>query len=71
MDIGGEGISKSVSTITRTVNGKTVTIRRTTIKKKDGTKDVTEETIDGDTVMHNMYSLGPGEGFGNKAVNYN
>ena len=71
MDIGGEGISKSVSSITRTVNGKTVTVRRTTIKKKDGSKDVTEETIDGKSINHNMYSLGAGEGFGNKAVNYN
>lgn len=60
LDIGGEGISKSVSTITKTVNGKTVTVRRTTIKKKDGTKDVTEETIDGETIVHNMYSLAPG-----------
>lgn len=41
MDIGGEGISKSISTSTKTVNGKTVTIRRTTVKKKDGSKDVT------------------------------
>jgi hypothetical protein len=35
-----------------------VTIRRTTVKKKDGTKDVTEETIDGGTVVQKIYSLG-------------
>lgn len=67
-DIGGDGISKSVSTMTKTINGKTVTMRRTTIKKRDGTKDVTEETIDDGNVEVKNYSLGIGEGFGRKAV---
>lgn len=41
------GVSKSVSTVTKTVNGKTVTTKKTTVVNSDGTKEVTEETIDG------------------------
>lgn len=34
----GPHLSKSVSTTTKTVNGKTVTTKKTTITKPDGTK---------------------------------
>ena len=43
---GSVGTSKSVSTTTKTVNGKTVTTKKTTIAKQDGTKEVTEEVIE-------------------------
>ena len=36
------GLSKSVSTVTKTVNGKTVTTKKTTIVNPDGSKDITE-----------------------------
>ena len=39
---GSAGLSKSVSTVTKTVNGKTVTTKKTTIVNPDGSKDVTE-----------------------------
>lgn len=58
---GHGGISRSVSTVTKTVNGKTVTTKKTTVVQPDGTKEVTEETIDGGTKMKKTYSLGPGE----------
>lgn len=38
---GHGGVSKSVSTVTKTVNGKTVTTKKTTVVNPDGTKDVT------------------------------
>lgn len=44
---GGGGLSKSISTVTKTVNGKTVTIKKTMTMKDDGTKDVVEETTEG------------------------
>lgn len=34
----GPGLSKSVSTVTKTVNGKTVTTKKTTVTNPDGTK---------------------------------
>lgn len=58
---GNYGISKSVSTVTKTVNGKTVTTKKTTIMNPDGTKEITEETLDGNQKMKKTYSLGPGE----------
>ena len=56
----GAGLSKSVSTVTKTVNGKTVTTKKTTIVNNDGSKEVTEETIDGGKKIEKKYSLGPG-----------
>ena len=35
---GNYGVSKSVSTVTKTVNGKTVTTKKTTVVNPDGTK---------------------------------
>lgn len=35
------GLSKSVSTVTKTINGKTVTTKKTTIVNSDGSKEVT------------------------------
>lgn len=58
---GNYGISKSVSTVTKTVNGKTVTTKKTTVMNPDGTKEITEETLDGNQKMKKTYSLGPGE----------
>lgn len=39
---GTPGLSKSVSTVTKTVNGKTVTTKKTTVVNPDGSKEVTE-----------------------------
>ena len=39
---GSGGVSKSMSTVTKTVNGKTVTTKKTTIVNSDGSKEVTE-----------------------------
>ena len=66
---GKGGLSKSVSTVTKTVNGKTVTTKKTTVVNPDGTKNVTEETIEGGKKLEKKYSLGPGQSSG-KAVNY-
>lgn len=66
---GKGGLSKSVSTVTKTVNGKTVTTKKTTVVNPDGSKDVTEETIEGGKKLEKKYSLGPGQSSG-KAVNY-
>ena len=38
---GHHGISKSVSTVTKTVNGKTVTTKKTTVVNPDGSKEIT------------------------------
>ena len=66
---GKHGISKSVSTVTKTVNGKTVTTKKTTVVNPDGTKEVTEETIDGGKKLEKKYSLGPGQNNG-KGISY-
>lgn len=58
---GNYGISKSVSTVTKTINGKTVTTKKTTIMNPDGSKEITEETMDGGQKMKKTYSLGAGE----------
>ena len=56
---GNYGVSKSVSTVTKTINGKTATTKKTTIMNPDGSKEVTEETIDGGQKVKKTYSLGP------------
>ena len=58
---GMQGISKSVSTVTKTVNGKTVTTKKTTVVKPDGSKEITEETVDGGQKVKKTYSLGAGQ----------
>ncbi len=43
-------------------NGKTVTTKKTTIVKGDGSKEVTEEVIEGGNLTSKkIYSLGPAE----------
>ena len=57
----GGAVSRSVSTVTKTVNGKTVTVKKTKVVNPDGSQEITEETIDGDKKMKKTYSLGVGE----------
>lgn len=57
-----KGLTKSTSTVTKTVNGKTVITRKTTLVNPDGTKDITEEVIeDGKPQLQKKYSLMAGE----------
>lgn len=57
-----KGVTKSTSTVTKTVNGKTVVTRKTTLVNTDGSKDITEEVIeDGKPQLQKKYSLIAGE----------
>lgn len=67
---GPKGVSKSISTVTKTVNGKTVTTKKTTVVNPDGSKDITEETLDGGKKFEKKYSLGASESHPKKTLNY-